>query len=78
MNSLCPNDKAPVSCSCSAEESESITAPFDDPLVVVDCLPEKCQCDDGSEIDVQNKRKKKFDKFANLCGKCVNFLLIFH
>ena len=67
LNKICSNETTPISCQCSGQSSEKIEPPFDNLLEVLDCLPEKCTCEDGEEISV--KKKAPFNLFTKICGK---------
>ena len=69
LNKICSNETTPVSCQCSGqrENTENIEPPFDNLLEVLDCLPEKCTCEDGEEISI--KQKAPFNVFTKICGK---------
>ena len=66
LQKICPGQTPPTTCTCSGEKNETIEA-FNDPIDVLDCLPDTCTCQDGSEINV--RKTSPFNRFAKICGK---------
>lgn len=66
LGKLCPSDSPPTSCTCSSDSS-MILEDFENPLAVLDCLPNTCQCTDGTTRNL--KLEKPFNRLAKICGK---------
>jgi len=69
INGLCANGTPPTSCKCLGDPENSITAPYDDPLTILECLPNACTCQDGSEKKINLIRRNSFlNRFGEICG----------
>jgi len=68
LNKICANDTPPTSCKCLDDSANTITPPFDDPLTILECLPKKCFCADGTKKKINLMRRNSFlNRFGKLC-----------
>ena len=69
ITSLCTNDTSPTSCNCLEDPESTISPPFDDPLTILECLPDSCTCEDGSEKKIKVGQRNSFlNRVAEICG----------
>jgi len=68
INKICPNGTPPTSCKCLGDPEKSITPPFDDPLTILECLPNSCSCKDGPEKTFNLMKRNSFlNRFGKIC-----------